>query len=103
MPLTSFRLAVFTNPEVDDLQQSVLPVFRDLEGTAIINGVLLKKQTIDGSTDIVHGLARAPEGWVVVRKRANAVVFDEQDSNPNPAKTIRLNSSAAVVADLWVF
>ena len=76
---------------------------RQVEKAFSLDGVLLKKQTINGVTYVKHGLGRAPQGYIVVRRRADVTVFDDQDGNNNPDKTLKLNTAGAVVADLWVF
>lgn len=65
--------------------------------------VLSSVQLQIGSNVINHKLGRKLQGWSVVRKRAAADVYDTQDSNPTPALTLTLTSSAVVVVDLLVF
>jgi hypothetical protein len=52
---------------------------------------------------IPHQLGRVLIGWMVVRQRASAIIWDTQDDNTNPSATLFLNSSATVTVDLWVF
>jgi hypothetical protein len=95
---------VTTEDEVlEQLQDNAEPIMRQVEKAFSLDGVLLKKQTINGVTFVNHGLGRAPKGYIVVRRRADVTVFDEQDGNKNPAKTLKLSTAASVVADLWVF
>jgi len=65
--------------------------------------ILPNVSLINGTTTVNHLLGRKLQGWNVIRKRASASVYDNQDSNPTPASTLLLVSSAAVVVDLWVF
>lgn len=68
----------------------------------LIQGVAL----INGQTIVPTGLNRQLQGWFTVRVRAQATIWDSQDSNttvPQSLNTLILNSTAAVTVDLWVF
>lgn len=56
-----------------------------------------------GDTVINHKLGRKLQGWRIVRKRANANIYDKQDANNTPQLTLVLNSSAGVTVDIEVF
>ncbi len=66
---------------------------------ALVTGVKL----VIGSNAIGHGLGRALQGWSIVRQRGVASVYDTQDSNSAPTKTLLLTSSAVVTVDIYVF
>lgn len=65
----------------------------------ILKGIALQS----GTNTISHLLGRKLQGWRLVRKRAAAEIYDTQDSNPNPALTLRLVSDASVTVDIEVF
>lgn len=70
----------------------------------IVNGILLQNQVLtSGTNSINHKLGRKLIGWVPVRVRASATLFDTQDSNQTPQLTLQLTASADVVVDIWVF
>ena len=56
-----------------------------------------------GSNVINHRLGRKLQGWRLVRKRAAAEIYDEQDDNQMPELTLILNSDSVVSIDLEVF
>ncbi len=56
-----------------------------------------------GSNVINHRLGRKLQGYRVVRQRALASLYDNQDSNQSPALTLILVSDAVVTIDLEVF
>lgn len=56
-----------------------------------------------GVNTINHLLGRKLQGWQIVRQRAAAGLYDNQDSNPSPALTLVLVSTAAVAVDILVF
>lgn len=78
---------------------------------SILDPILAKPQSlilknvalINGTTVINHLLGRKLQGWKPVRLRALASIYDTQDSNQTPDKTLVLVSNAAVVADIEVF
>ena len=89
---------------IEELQDNAEPVMRHVEQAFSLNGVLRKKETIiTGPTDITHGLGRAPIGFVIIRRRGNATVWDLQDDNTNATKTLTLIASADVEVDVWIF
>lgn len=69
------------------------------------NQSLLLKNVVlvTGTNTINHKLGRKLQGWVVVRLRAAATIYDDQDNNIMPQLTLTLVSSAPVTADIEVF
>lgn len=65
--------------------------------------ILPNVSLVTGSNTINHRLGRDLQGWFVVRQRSAASIYDTQDSNQLPAKTLLLTASAGVVVDLFVF
>lgn len=79
-------------------------VLQPLLSNPINFGVSLTSVTlVTGSNTIPHKLNRTLQGWFMTRQRAQATVWDEQDTNPNKNSTLILNTTANVVVDLWVF
>jgi hypothetical protein len=56
-----------------------------------------------GSNQIAHTLGRTLTGWTLTRCRANATVYDAQDSQPLPSTYLTLVASAPAVVDILVF
>lgn len=70
----------------------------------IASSVILKSVSLaSGSNSINHLLDRTLQGWFVIRQRSSATVYDTQDANLTPDKTLQLTASAAVVVDIQVF
>lgn len=67
------------------------------------NIVLKNISLVTGTNAVNHMLGRKLQGWKIVRQRAAASIYDNQDNNQNPASTLILISSAPVVVDLEVF
>lgn len=70
-------------------------------GTAPL--ILTNQALASGTNTVNHLLGRKLQGWRIIRKRAAADIYDNQDNNQMPDKTLILISSAAVVVDLEVF
>lgn len=56
-----------------------------------------------GSNTINHLLGRKLQGWFLVRQRAAANIYDDQDNNQSPGITLVLVSDADVTVDIYVF
>ena len=91
--------------ELNRFQNNVEEAVNPLINAEIVNGVLLKDVCMEAETVtlVTHKLGRKVRGWIVIRRRADARVWDVQDSNPNPTTTLALVASHAVKVDLWVF
>ncbi len=87
------------------MQDNVDSAISQLSVTEILQGRLVKDVELASATTtkISHKLGRAPLGWIIVRQRASAIIWDTQDTNSNPNLTLNLNCSANVIVDLWVF
>lgn len=96
-----------TNTSDYDLNQVQLSLVRTLNpvfNTPILGGDYLSSVSLTTGLNIInHGLERNLNGWIIVRQRAQAQLWDSQDSNKTPTLTLALNSTAPVVVDLYVF
>jgi hypothetical protein len=90
---TQNRIQDNTKKAVAQINSNVLT-----SGT-ILNSIALKS----GSNTINHKLGKTLTGWFIVRQRASATIYDQQDSNKTPTQTLSLNSSADVTVDIYVF
>lgn len=91
-----------TAREVFALRGNLQESFRALEGSAIIDGVLLEGVAVSASAaDVVHTLGRAWSGYVVVAANAQVDVWDT--ASADETKILRLVASGAATVSLWVF
>lgn len=101
MALPTYQTSDLTLNLVQSNWASLLNPLLDLP---ITKGILLEDISLDiGSNTVNHKLGRKLRGWWIVRQKASAAVYDNQDSNPTPAVTLLLISNAAVKVDLFVF
>lgn len=69
----------------------------------INSAVILRNVVLSSSAVISHTLGRRLQGWVVIRQRGDATIYDRQDVNPNPDKTLLLTASSGISVDLLCF
>lgn len=74
-----------------------------LSNPTIQNLILKNVQLANGTTVINHLLGHKLRGWKIVRQRAAASIYDNQDSNQTPQLTLILISNASVSVDIEVF
>jgi len=93
-----------SDPVINRVQDNLLAGLKAIGQSPILGGSLLTGVILaSGDNTIRHGLGSVLSGWMVVRQRGAATLYDKQDSNTIPASTLVLNSSAAVTVDLYVF
>lgn len=102
----AISLVQTTDRTINQLQQNISQAVNPVLNNPLANGgLILTKQSLSaGSNTLNHGLGYALTGWFPVRFHGSwAQLFDTQDTNATPTKTLILNASAAVVADIYCF
>lgn len=92
-------------PDLTKIQENVSQAIAPAVKSPIIDGTLLRNIKLETgkNNDVDHKLDRNLRGWMIIRQRAEANIWDLQDSNTLSKKTLRLRCSANVTVDLWVF
>lgn len=104
MRAKSFKAIETESEELNKVQLYVAAALESLADSPILDGILLKNVLLaTGSNSVAHKLNRPLQGYLIVRKRSNADVWDLQDSNSAPSKTLILEASGTVSVDLYVF
>jgi hypothetical protein len=85
------------------LQDAVNETLNMIVRREILDGKLIKNIALTTGTPktVDHGLGRVVQGWIAVRKSANANIWDTKTQLEE--RFLVLNSSANVNIDLWVF
>lgn len=93
------------NPETNKIQDNTQAALDPVLKSPLLNGTLLQniKLQVSKNNDVDHKLNRNLRGWILVRQRAEATIWDLQDSNNLSKKTLRLRTTADVTVDIWVF
>ena len=93
-----------TDRTINQLQDYIGGAIGGILKLPLNNSVHLKNVSLAiGSNTINHTLGRELIGWLIVRQRAGANIYDTQDTNALPDKTLVLVSDATATVDLIVF
>lgn len=85
------------------LQDNIVAALLPLEGSPLYRVVVVRDVAIGtSSTEIAHGLGYMPTGYIVVKRSANATVYDGA-AHSTPSMFINLTASSAVTVTLLVF
>lgn len=86
------------------MQDTLLRTLNPIFDNPIVAGTQLTQITLISGTNVIdHKLDRNLLGWIITRKRANANIYDTQDTNPTPSKNLILVSDAPVVVDIYAY
>lgn len=95
----------FEDEKLNRFQDQCAALFGQLNKLPFFDGVLLQKVSLTTTpTALLHGLGKQPSGFIVVRNRGPAIIYDAQDTYAGD-KTLYFNliASAPTVADVWIF
>lgn len=110
-----FRRIRTADPDLDRVQDSLAQTLDPVVKAALLNNVLVSNMpgTAVGTTvqlnigtsfqNVAHTLGRTPIGWLVVRRDADANVWETAIGNPDATKFLRLRATVAVNVTLLVF
>ena len=102
--MSAFSLVQTTDRNTNQLQSNIAQALNPLLNNALLQGSIIKGVSLSvGSNSVNHGLNRKLQGWIIIRKRASSDIYDTQDSNSSPDKTLQLTASVAVTVDLYCF
>lgn len=103
MPLPRFAKVQVDDDALNRVQDRIKQVTDALVANQLLEGRLLTVTLTAGAfTPVSHGLGRRPTGYFVVRRNANAVLWDRADAADANA-FLYLQPSATVTVTLWVF
>lgn len=92
------------NNEINRIQEYISAAVESVAFSKILDGIIIKNVSlVTGPNEIPHKLNRPLIGWLIIRKRANVDVYDLQDNNAAPSRTLTLQAASAVTLDLYVF
>lgn len=101
MSLTQFQA---DDDSMNLMQNSWAAQLNPLLRNQSLQSIILRNITlVAGSNQVNHLLGRRLQGWRIVRLRASATIYDTQDTNKIPDKTLTLVASAGCNVDIEVF
>lgn len=102
--MQKIQLVQTQDREVNQLQANIVKAVSPLLQNPALFGLLLTRQVLGaGANTVLHKLGRPLQGWVIVRQRSLASVYDTQDLQAEPETFLNLTASAPVTVDLYVF
>lgn len=89
--------------QLGGVQSLICNVVDIIVGKKIIDGNLIKdvEITTGSPVEVPHGLSRLINGYVVVRRSNDSIIWDSESAAPT--SLISLNSSKNTTISLWVF
>jgi len=100
-----FRKIFTEDPLLQRLQDAIAASFQQFEKLPQLDSVIIKDITLASGIDnqVEHKLGRSIQGWQIIRKDANANVWESATANTTPSSTIILRSSATVKVSFLFF
>lgn len=103
MTLPRFAKVQVEDEALNRVQDRIKQVTDALVANQLLEGRLLTVTLTAGAfTRVAHGLGRPPTGYIIVRRNANAVIWDQPNGTDSGA-FLQLQPSATVTVTLWVF
>jgi hypothetical protein len=84
------------------VQDSIRDTFASIVRVALLSGNTVQVVLGTSPVEVSHGLNRNIEGWIIIRKNAQADVW-EPSVSVTPEKTLPLQASAAVTVTIYFF
>jgi len=103
--IKNFKKLDTVNSDLNKVQDNIQTFVEPLVINPTLDGNLVKNICLLPlvSNEVTHGLGRIPLGWMVVRKRKDSRIWDLQDTNSTPSKTLSIACSHECQIDIWVF
>ena len=105
MSVRNFKKIESDDPVLNRVQQKIQDFLTPFIRSPIIDGVLITNVNLQTgqANPVEHKLDRKIQGWIAVRQRGQAQIWDAQDTNDLPTRTLDLRTDANVSVDLWIF
>lgn len=101
--LKAFRKPGVRTDEASRIVDAIDDYSRQLTQNALLGGQFLKQVRITASAqNIVHGLGRQWQGWIITRRNGTASVY-ENTTQADGTKFITLIGSGTVTVDIYIF
>lgn len=100
-----FRKIFTEDPLLQRLQDAIAASFNQFEKLPQLDSVVIQDVTLTSGIDneVEHKLTRPIQGWQIIRKNANADVWESSTVNTTPSSAVILRSSATVKVTILFF
>ena len=91
--------------DISAVQDNVADYLNQLDRLPQLDSHIIRDVVLNSAVDnqVAHELNRNIEGWQIIRKNANAVVWESSTTNPSPTKFVLLRASAACKVTILFF
>lgn len=104
MSAVKFFKTITKDQDLNSVQDNLINVLNPVFNTPILNGTLLQNVILTtGFNTIEHKLGRKLVGWTITRQKSFASIYDDQDNNPLPTRTLTLVTGNDVIVDIYCF
>ena len=105
MPIKSVPLIKTNDRSVEQAQNTSGQLIQELiqnplTTVSIISNVSIKQFQ---SNLITHKLGAVPKGWLIIRKQANSIIWEDTQTNVDPSNLVIFNSDLDDIIDILVF
>lgn len=86
-------------------QEKIAKLRKEQENNLLRDGNLIENVALDTtvSTFVSHKLGKKYQGYVIVEKDANAVIYTDTATEFDKTKFLKLKTSANTTVTIWVF
>ena len=104
MALSKYEAYNVSDPHLTKVQYKLQEALGPIFAVDFLDGNLITDVDLTTSaSNITHRLGREAKGYIVVKRNANAVVYDNESSKTNKTSFLKLIASASVTIIVWVF
>lgn len=105
MAFSNFLSIVIKDLALSQVLQRIRLIIEEITEKDILDGILLQAQElVTGSQNVIaHKLGRDIRGYIITQRSADCRIWDDQLTNTEKAKYLKLQTSANVTVNIWVF
>jgi hypothetical protein len=94
-----------SDQDISAVQDNVADYLNQLDRLPQLDSHIIADITLNSAVDnaVAHELGRNIEGWQIIRKNANAVIWESPTVNESPTKLVLLRASAACKVTILFF
>ena len=105
MAFPQFLSLNFQDNALSQVLQRIKLILEQVTGKTLLDGYLLESKALSTgvSNSITHKLGREPRGYIITQKSVDCRIWDDQLTNTDKDKFLKLRTSANVTVNIWIF